>query len=373
MSRAHFDRRLPLLSGLLLLACPLPGPGSDGETACGEGEGEGASSAGAGDMGMADSETEDTGMGDTGMGEGEGEGSEPDTPGACLGEVDDPQEDSFVGDGVLDATLLLRTLAAEAPAELELGARIHLQGTAYNCCDDDYSVDESVVVRSYPEERFLLGEVATWRFLPPSSESDFFAAIDSDPETWLRPFELSAHDDMICETITDFGAEAEMTRMRVYVDGGSCETAKIMDENSGSFAERFFVLAGDVHTWSPDGGTVDTVSQARVFISRQSCAPGECPETSVQTSCPADEQWPEDEVSVAFDYDFEPEGDGYDLVCEILDVVEGQGEDEDLTRYELDCGDLCPSASIGEQVVGGSAGARNDMHTTRLVGLPACP
>ncbi|NVB41667.1 hypothetical protein G6O69_27765 [Pseudenhygromyxa sp. WMMC2535] len=319
--------------------------------------------------------------------DGGGSGNDPDMPGACLGEVDDPQADSFVGDGVVDATLVLHTVAAEAPVELELGARLHLQGTAFDCCDDDVSVDESVVVRTYPEERFLLAQVASWRTVEPYAESTFFTAIDSDPETWLRPFEISAYNDLICNSIHD--ESAVKSRLRVHVDGGECETAKIMDESSGTFAEKFFVLAGDVYAWTPDGGSVDTTSKARVFISRQDCAPGECPETTEQFYCPAEGQWPEDRVSVAFSTYFEPEPPGYDLVCEIVDIIEVAGltslveeeeeeeEEEEVVdktiRYALDCGELCVPALTSEQVasaVGGSPGSSDE---ARLVGTPVCP
>ncbi|NVB41665.1 hypothetical protein G6O69_27755 [Pseudenhygromyxa sp. WMMC2535] len=378
-------RQIPLLASLLVIACPLPEAPQDEDTEGAEGS-EPASDSGSDsgsegtDSTSADEDEEESGVdaggesteggadtgetGETGDTSGESEGE----PGACLGEVDDPQADEFVGDGYVDTGLALTIVAAQPPVELELGARIHMQGTSFDCCDDDVAIDESVVVRSYPQERFLLAQVSSWETLPPSTASaflgSFFVDMDIDPETWLRPFELSAHDDMICDSYYHENADAVRDRMHVYVDGGECETAKIMDENAGYFADVFFVRIGDVHTWTPSGETGDTNSQAEVFIARQSCEQGACPETTQDAECPADDQWPEDRAVVDFAYGFEPSGVGYDLICEILEIT----DEGDSVYYGLDCGEHC----VEEDAAASQVQASQSADQPQARALPAC-
>ncbi|NVB41664.1 hypothetical protein G6O69_27750 [Pseudenhygromyxa sp. WMMC2535] len=263
---------------------------------------------------------------------GEGGGSNGGAPGSCVGELADAQADEFVGDGIVDMSLSLRTVDSEPPLELTVGSRVHLQGTAFGCCDEDIYIGDSVVVRSYPDERFMLGQVEGNGTAQPVPDSSFFTAIDSDLETWLRPFTLAAHDDLICSK--ELYEEKVMSRMRLRVDGGECETAKIMDEEGGAFGDLFFVLANNLTLWVPSGQNVDTVSGSRVFISRQTCEPGECPQTADQFTCPSDGQWPEDRVQAVFDGDYEPESQSYDLICEIMAI----DDDGQQVYYRLDCG-----------------------------------
>ncbi|PRP96325.1 hypothetical protein [Enhygromyxa salina] len=258
----------------------------------------------------------------------------PEPPGSCLGEIDSPQPDLFVGDGVADMELRLWTIDSEPPVELQVGAHVHVQGSFEDCCDDDISVKESVVVRAYPSERFILGLVDSHWHVPPTLPGGVLAAIGETFDSWLHPFELSARDDLLCSKKLWSGAVR--TRMSVQVDAGECESAKIVDEDEGAFADVFFVAAGDMDSWFPNGQNVDSISHSAVFISRQSCEPGECPETANSYVCPPDSQV-QDRAYMSFaGYDYEPDALGYDHVCEILAI----GDDGQRIDYELDCGGL---------------------------------
>lgn len=294
------------------------------------------------DSGSTDSSSTDSSSGESTNDSSESSSSESETgepldPGACLQEVDDPQPDEFVGDGVTDLNLYVKYIHTSAPVELEVGRRIHVQGSYYAallCGDDDIACEDSFVVRSYPQERLVLAQLDGNNSTAPQVSDAVLAALGTDLATWLHPLELSLQDELLC-SIEEGGCENIITRLRLHVDGGECETARLLDETHGSFGDVFHVVADDVELASGGGLCVDAQDKSRVFVVREACE-GECPPTGNTFDCPLDDQV-DDIAYLIYDAGWTPPTLAVDLVCEVLGIVPSNNG---FMVHALDCGML---------------------------------
>jgi hypothetical protein len=309
---------------------------SSGESESSSGESESSSGESESSSGESESSTTDTSESDS------TETGEPLEPGACAQEQLEDGPDEFVGDGIADVDLRVVVIDAPGvPLELAPGSRIHVQGS-YNavtlCGDDDVSCPDSFVVRSYPDERFVLAQLARNDSLEPLPEQALFDALGTDVDTWLRPFSLTVVEEMLCSWQLGVCSDPNIiTRPSLLVDAGVCETARLLDESHGALGEIFFVALDDIQL--AEGGTlcVDDPTRSQVFISRQPCAGDACPDTADVVACPPDAQLLQDWAELVY-LGWAPSELGVDLVCEVL-AADQQGNE---FVHALDCGVLAP-------------------------------